>query len=73
MLGLVNVLPFGPREARCAAGVRADLEEVGTPIGPIDTLIAGTALAHGAILVTRNVREFERVPGLRVEDWFGEG
>ena len=39
-------------------------------IGPMDTLIAATALAHGAKLVTNNTREFERVPGLQLEDWF---
>jgi tRNA(fMet)-specific endonuclease VapC len=46
------------------------LQKTGTPIGPMDTLIAGTALAHGAVVVTRNIREFKRVRGLRVEDWF---
>jgi tRNA(fMet)-specific endonuclease VapC len=70
MLKLVQVLVFGPREARVSARLRATLEAAGTPIGPLDTLIAGTALAHGAILVTRNVREFGRVPGLAVEDWY---
>ena len=43
----------------------------GTPIGPNDTAIAGHAIATGAILVTNNVREFERVPGLVLEDWAG--
>lgn len=41
----------------------------GTPIGPNDTAIAGHAIAAGAILVTNNTREFERVPGLLLEDW----
>lgn len=53
-----------------AARVRASLEQQGTPIGPIDTLIAGTALAHELTLVTRNLREFQRVPGLSMEDWY---
>ena len=45
-------------------------EEIGrTPIGPNDTAIAGHAIAAGAILVTNNTREFERVPGLVLEDW----
>lgn len=42
----------------------------GTPIGSIDVLVAGTALSHGAVLVTHNVREFGRVEGLTVEDWY---
>ena len=53
-----------------AARIRSQLEAVGTPIGPLDTLIAGIAVANGAILVTRNVREFERVQGLVIENWF---
>jgi tRNA(fMet)-specific endonuclease VapC len=50
--------------------VRAQLEAQGTPIGAVDTMIAGVALAHGLILVTRNVREFERVQGLQILNWF---
>lgn len=69
LLQVVQVLPLGPREARVAANLRARLEVQGTPIGPLDTLIAGTALAHGATLVTHNTREFERVPGLDLVDW----
>ena len=65
------VLPFGVEEARAAATLRARLEREGAPIGPMDTLIAGTALASGGTLVTRNLREFGRVPGLAVEDWYG--
>ena len=53
-----------------AARVRAALEESGEAIGPLDTLIAGTALAARATLVTHNTREFRRVPGLRIEDWY---
>ena len=45
------------------------LRQAGTPIGPNDTAIAGHAISAGAILVTNNVREFERVPGLVLEDW----
>jgi len=66
----VQVLPFHQREAKAAAEIRATLESEGQPIGPCDTLIAGTALAHGSILVSRNVREFERIDQLRLEDWF---
>jgi tRNA(fMet)-specific endonuclease VapC len=49
--------------------IRADLEKRGTPIGPLDTLIAAHAASLGATLVTNNTREFERVPNLRIEDW----
>lgn len=70
LFSAVQVLPFGPQEARVAAGVRAGLESRGTPIGPLDTLIAGTALAHSAVLVTRNTREFARVSGLVTENWY---
>lgn len=70
LLRSVAVLPFGVEEAKAAATLRARLESEGTPIGPLDTLIAGTAVAHHGVLVTRNVREFGRVPGLVVEDWY---
>ena len=66
----VRVLPFGRDEARAAATIRAHLEAVGTPIGPMDVLIAGTAVANNAVLVTRNISEFGRVEGLAVENWF---
>jgi len=69
-LAAVQVAPFGIEEARSAADIRLKLERRGIPIGPIDTLIAGTALARKAVLVTRNVREFGRVEGLRVENWY---
>lgn len=69
-LSAVSLLPFGMAEARAAAGARARLEARGTPIGPVDVLIAGTALARGAVLVTRNVGEFSRVFGLAVESWY---
>lgn len=49
--------------------IRAILAAAGTPIGSNDAAIAGHAIASGSILVTNNVREFERVPGLQYEDW----
>lgn len=67
---LVRPVPFGPTEARAAARIRVELEKQGRKIGPYDTLIGGTAIAHGAVLVTHNVREFERIQGLTVEDWY---
>jgi len=62
-------LPFDSECAAHAARIRAELEAAGTPIGPHDTLIAATALRHQATLVTRNVREFSRVPGLLWVNW----
>lgn len=70
LLEIVSVLPFDQAAATRSATIRAQLENTGQPIGPLDTLIAGTALAHNATLVTRNQREFSRVQGLSVVDWF---
>lgn len=70
LLAWMEILPFGTLESRCAAAIRADLERRGEPIGPIDVLIAGTAFAHAAVLITRNLREFGRIPGLRVDNWY---
>ncbi len=67
---LATLLPFGLNEAKSAALIRARLEEQGRPIGPFDLLIAGTALAKNGILVTRNTKEFSRIPNLQSEDWF---
>jgi tRNA(fMet)-specific endonuclease VapC len=63
------VLPFDSAIGRGAAELRQALERRGEPIGPMDTLIAATALAHNATLVTRNVREFGRVPALKIVNW----
>ncbi|MCW8984815.1 MAG: type II toxin-antitoxin system VapC family toxin [Thermoanaerobaculales bacterium] len=70
LVDLVNLLPFGEAEARAAATLRAALEKRGEPIGPIDTLIAGTAVANRALLVTHNTSEFGRVSGLKIVDWY---
>jgi tRNA(fMet)-specific endonuclease VapC len=70
LLALVQVLPFAAAEASVAARIRARLEQAGTPIGVLDTLIAGIVLRHGAILVTQNLKEFRRIDGLMVEDWY---
>lgn len=69
LLEAVTVLPFAVEDARASAALRAALERKGRPIGAYDVLIAGTALARGLVLVTSNVREFDRVSGLRVENW----
>lgn len=69
LLRPMQALSFDSECAAHAARIRADLEAAGTPIGPHDTLIAATALRFQAVLVTRNVREFSRVPGLRYLNW----
>ena len=69
-LDSITVLPLDARSAAAAAQARIELDRLGQQIGPFDILIAGTALAHGAVLVTHNVREFSRVPNLRLEDWY---
>ena len=68
-LALVEVLDFGAAAAGHAGEIRAGLARPGTPIGVYDVLIAGHARAAGLTVITNNVREFERVPGLLVEDW----
>lgn len=65
----LRILAFDSECAARAARLRADLEAFGTPIGPHDTLIAATALRYQGTLVTRNTREFGRVPGLSCLNW----
>ena len=64
LLAAMTILPFDEGAAERAAQARRELESAGTPIGMADYMIAGTCLAHSAILLTRNRRHFERVPGL---------
>ncbi|MGO9986123.1 MAG: type II toxin-antitoxin system VapC family toxin [Rhodomicrobium sp.] len=66
-----EVVPFDKEDARQAGEVRAALEVLGTPIGPHDVLIAGQARARSLVLVSRNLREFQRVDGMTVENWEG--
>lgn len=63
------ITAFDAKAAEAYGALRAALEAAGTPIGPLDMLIAAHALSIGAAVVTANVREFQRVPGLAVEDW----
>lgn len=65
----LEVLPYDELAASHTGQLRAELARSGTPIGPYDQLIAGHARSRGLIMVTNNRREFDRVPGLRVEDW----
>jgi tRNA(fMet)-specific endonuclease VapC len=69
ILSSVTILPFGLAEAEKSAEIRAVLKSQGQPIGAYDVLIAATALAHQLIMVTANQWEFERVPGLSIENW----
>ncbi|TVQ65470.1 MAG: type II toxin-antitoxin system VapC family toxin [Spirulina sp. DLM2.Bin59] len=68
-LSSVITLPFNTAEAEQAAQIRAALKSQGQPIGAYDALIAATALQHNLIMITANQREFERVPGLQIENW----
>jgi tRNA(fMet)-specific endonuclease VapC len=65
----LNLIDFTSDDAIGYAGVRAKLERAGTPIGPLDTLIAAQSLARRLTLVSNNEREFRRVAGLTVENW----
>ena len=65
----LKILPFKPSSARHSATIREYLATKGTPIGPLDTLIAGHALEHELTLVTGNIRKFSRVDGLTLENW----
>ncbi len=70
LLTRVNQVDFNRDMAVSAATIRAQLEQQGTPIGPMDVLIAGTAMSLQATLVTHNVREFSRISGLAIADWY---
>ncbi|MBL8163660.1 MAG: type II toxin-antitoxin system VapC family toxin [Anaerolineae bacterium] len=61
--------PFDDRAASIYGRIRGHLEQQGTPIGPLDYLIAAIAIANDLILVTHNTAEFGRVPNLSIEDW----
>lgn len=69
LLTALTVLPFDEPADHHYADIRAVLERAGTPIGSHDLFIAAHARSRGMTLVTHNMREFERVPGLRVQDW----
>ncbi len=62
-------LTFDEGDAEIAGAIRAELERKGRPIGAYDYLIAAQAVRRGLVLVTANMKEFERVPNLRVENW----
>lgn len=68
-LSPLTLVDFTSDDAVAYAQVRAKLERAGTPIGPLDTLIASQAIGRKLILVTNNEREFRRVAGLHVDNW----
>ena len=71
LLDRVSILPYEDKEASHFADIRLDLERHGTPIGSTDLFIAAHARSLDVTLVTANIREFARVPGLKVENWVG--
>jgi len=70
LVSLLEIIPFGEKEAEESAKVRSELESIGKPIGAYDTLIAGTAISSNFVLVTHNTKEFSRVKKLKQEDWY---
>ena len=64
-----NIIDFNSKDAASTGFIRGYLEKQGNPIGPYDVQIAGQAVARSIVLVTHNIGEFSRVPGLMVEDW----
>ncbi len=69
MVSRLEVLPFDDKAAYHFGQIRSELYSLGKPIGPYDMMIAGHARGSGLILVTNNVKEFSRVPGLLLENW----
>ncbi|MBU7583539.1 MAG: type II toxin-antitoxin system VapC family toxin [Nostoc sp. TH1S01] len=69
LLSSITILPFDYKEAEQAAQIRSLLKLAGLPIGAYDVLIAATAVINNHVLVTSNIREFQRVPNLQIENW----
>jgi tRNA(fMet)-specific endonuclease VapC len=69
MLDRLEEVPFDRSAARESARIRLELERRGIAIGPLDLLIAGTALSRGDTLATNNIREFAGIKGLKLDDW----
>ena len=62
-------VPFDENDARAAGEIRAELAKAGQPVGPFDALIAAQAKARDLIVLTNNLREFQRIEGMAAEDW----
>lgn len=69
LLADIEILSFDANAAESYGEIRAELERKGTPIGPLDMMIAGHAKSLGYTVVTNNIKEFERIVGLRLENW----
>lgn len=69
LLANIEILDFNVDAANCYGKIRADLEKKGTPIGPLDMMIAGHAQSLDYTVVTNNVKEFARIGGLKIENW----
>ena len=69
LLANIEILNFDVEAANCYGKIRADLEKKDSPIGSLDMMIAGHAQSLGYTIVTNNVREFERVPDLKIANW----
>ena len=69
LLANIEIFDFDARAADCYGKIRAELEKKGSPIGPLDMMIAGHARSLEFTLVTNNMKEFSRVSGLRLENW----
>ena len=69
LLANIEILDFDVDAADCYGKIRADLEKKGTPIGPLDMMIAGHAQSLGYTVVTNNEKEFSRVSNLKIENW----
>ena len=68
-LSEITILPYDVNAAEEYGVIRASLEQKGTPIGPLDMLIASHAKAAGTTVVTNNLKEFRRISSLKAEDW----
>ena len=69
LLADIEILPFDTGAAEGYGEIRAELERKGIPIGPLDMMIAGHAKSLGYTVVTNNIKEFDRIDGLRLENW----
>lgn len=68
-LAPIEILPYGDTATQHYGELRVYLEKHGTPIGSLDMLIAAHALSTGCILITNNIKEFERIPNLQINNW----
>ena len=68
-LDVVQVVPFGVECAKMFGSIKNKLRSIGKPTGEVDVLIAATAMAHKALLVTANQKHFENIDGLKIEVW----